>query len=162
MRRTTIFWAIIVILALVTSMAAVIRTTGLPRAFRTRKAEVPAVPRDKQELLTEAGIAHLPPPVHRYVARTGSVGRPVVTEIVLEFDATMNDAPGAAEMSGPVVQFARWQSRARSRFCWPKVSAQLCGVIRAQRRVSLPAAGITFMLTTRPAFWKPCSATSEI
>jgi hypothetical protein len=107
------FWGVIVILALVAGVAAVIWTNSLPRAFRARQAEVAVVPRDAQKLLTTADIAHLPPPVQRYIALTGSLGRPVVTEITLQFDATMYDAPGAAGMSGPVVQFERFDTPER-------------------------------------------------
>ena len=58
--------------------------------------------------MTEADIAHLPPPVRRYIALTGSIGRPVVTEIKLRFEATMYDAPGASGMTGPVTQYERF------------------------------------------------------
>ena len=47
-------------------------------------------------------------PVRRYVALTGSLGRPVTTAITLRFDAEMFDAPGAAGMTGPVVQYERF------------------------------------------------------
>lgn len=97
------FWGVFVILALVAGVPAVIWTTSLPRAFHARQAEVAAVPRDAQRLLTEANIAHLPPPVPRCIALTGSIRRPVATEIALQSDATMYGAPGAAGMSGPVV-----------------------------------------------------------
>jgi hypothetical protein len=104
---------VFVILALVAGVTAVIQINSLPRAFHARKAEVAVVPCDKQRHLTDADIAHLPPPVQRYIALTGSIGRPVVTEIALQFDATMYDAPGAAGMSGPVVQFERFETPER-------------------------------------------------
>ncbi|RUT28294.1 hypothetical protein EMQ25_17045 [Arsenicitalea aurantiaca] len=82
--------------------------TSLTRAFETRRTEAIAVPRKAAGLLTEADIAHLPPPVRRYVALTGSIGRKMVTEVTLGFDATMYSAPGAAGMTGPVTQYERF------------------------------------------------------
>jgi hypothetical protein len=106
-------WVPVVVVALVVGLGAVVWTTSLSRAFEARKAEVVAVPRKVQPALTEADIAHLPPPVQRYIALTGSIGRPVVTEITMRFDATMYDAPGAAGMTGPVEQFERFDTPER-------------------------------------------------
>lgn len=52
MRWTPMFWVPLVILGLVTSLAAAIWTTSLPKAFAARRAEVAAVPRDAPRLLT--------------------------------------------------------------------------------------------------------------
>ncbi|MCU0903391.1 MAG: hypothetical protein MUE83_05895 [Tabrizicola sp.] len=101
-------WALVAIGALVAGLAAMIWTTSLPRAFEARKAEAMAVPFEAARPLTEADIAHLPPPVLRYIALTGSIGRPVVSEITLRFEATMYDAPGAPGMTGPVAQYERF------------------------------------------------------
>lgn len=100
-------WAIAVISALALGLGLVIWTTSLTRAFEARRAEA-AVPIDAAKVVTEADIAHLPPPVRRYMALTGAVGRPMVTEISLQFDATMFDAPGSPGMVGPVVQYERF------------------------------------------------------
>lgn len=43
----------------------------------------------------------------------GSIGRPVVTEVYLQFDATMHESRGAAAMPGPVVQFERFDTPER-------------------------------------------------
>ena len=102
------FWTMIVLCVLAAGLAGVIQTTSLARAFHTRTADAMAAPLEPAAVLTEADIAHLPPPVQRYIALTGSLGRPVVTEIRLRFDATMYDAPGAAGMSGPVVHYERF------------------------------------------------------
>ena len=83
-------------------------TTSLARVFEKRRAKATPIPRHETSSLAEADIAHLPPPVRRYIALTGSIGRPVVTEITLKFEATMYDAPGAAGMSGPVAQYERF------------------------------------------------------
>jgi hypothetical protein len=98
---------------LIVGLGLVMWITSLSRAFEARKAEVAAVPRAAQAVLTEADIAHLPVPVQRYIALTGSIGRPVVTEISMRFEATMFDAPGAAGMTGPVEQFERFDTPER-------------------------------------------------
>jgi len=101
-------WALVAVSVLAVGLGLVTWATSLPRAYEARKAEAMAVPRQDPRLLTEADIAPLPPPVRRYIALTGSIGRPVVTEITLQFDATMYDAPGAPGMTGPVVQYERF------------------------------------------------------
>ncbi len=101
-------WALVVVSVLAVGLGLVIWTTSLPRAFEARKAEAMAAPREVARLLTEADIAHLPPPVRLYITLTGSIGRPVVPEITLRFEATMYDAPGALGMTGPVVQYERF------------------------------------------------------
>lgn len=100
--------AVVVLSALALGIGLQMRATSLPRAFAAREAEATAVPRATSRVLSDADIAHLPPPVRRYIALTGSIGRPVVTDIALRFDATMYEAPGAAGMSGPVRQYERF------------------------------------------------------
>ncbi len=106
-------WVLAVFGVLALGLGTVIWTTSLTRAFESRRVEVAAVPRDPQRVLTEADIASLPPPVRRYIALTGSIGRPVVTEITLQFEATMYDAPGAVGMTGPVEQTNRFDTPER-------------------------------------------------
>lgn len=101
-------WAMLAICVLAVGLGLVMWTTSLPRAFETRQAEATAIPRDAARPLTEADIAPLPAPVRRYIALTGSIGRPVVNEIRMQFEATMYDAPGAPGMSGPVAQYERF------------------------------------------------------
>lgn len=101
-------WALAAVLVLAVSLGLVLWTTSLPRVFEARKAEAMAARRDEATVLTEADIAHLPPPVRPYIALTGSIGRPVVTEVTLRFEATMYDAPGAPGMTGPVEQYERF------------------------------------------------------
>lgn len=101
-------WTIAAVSALAVGLGLVIWSTSLPRAFEARMAEALATPHVLARVLTEADIAHLPPPVRRYIALTGSVGRPVVTEVKLRFEATMYEAPGAPGMSGPVQQYERF------------------------------------------------------
>jgi hypothetical protein len=102
------FWVLAGVGLLVLGLGLTAWTTDLARVFETRRAEATAVPREETVVLTEAATAHLPPPVRRYIALTGSIGRPVVTEIMLQFDATMYDAPGATGMAGPVTQYERF------------------------------------------------------
>ncbi len=101
-------WALVAVSVLAIGLGLVIWTTSLPRAYEARRAEAMAVPREEARLLTEADVAHLPPPVRHYIALTGSIGRPVVTEVTLQFEATMYDAPGAVGMTGPVAQYERF------------------------------------------------------
>ncbi|WP_136646644.1 DUF6544 family protein [Tabrizicola sp. YIM 78059] len=113
MRIRLMIWIPVTFLVVAAGLAAYLWTTSLSRKFETRKVEVAAVPREEQAVLTEADIAHLPPPVQRYIALTGSIGRPVVTEITMRFEATMFDAPGAPGMTGPVEQFERFDTPER-------------------------------------------------
>jgi hypothetical protein len=103
-------WVPAVVLVLAIGLGAVIWATSLSRAFAARQAEAAAMPAPAQAPLTEADITHLPPPVQRYIRQSGSIGRPVATEITLEFEATMFDAPGAPGMSGPVRQYNRFDT----------------------------------------------------
>ena len=57
--------------------------TSLSRAFDARRAEAAAEPIAEMPVLTEEDLAPLPDPVRRYIALTGSVGRLVVTELLL-------------------------------------------------------------------------------
>ena len=113
MRRPPMEWIVGSLGALTVALAGVIWTTSLPRAFQARRTEAAAVPRAEPKLLTEPDIAHLPPPVQRYIALTGSIGRPVVTAVTLRFNATMYDAPGSPGMAGPVVQYERFDTPER-------------------------------------------------
>jgi hypothetical protein len=55
-------------------------------------------------LLEEAALAHLPPPVQRFVRRSGAVGRPRVQNFRAEFEAKMFRKPGGAAMPATSVQ----------------------------------------------------------
>lgn len=101
-------WALVAASVLAAGLCLVMWATSLPRAFEARKAEALATPREEATVLALADIAHLPPPVRRYIALTGSIGRPVVTEITVRFEASMYDAPGAPGMTGPVTQYERF------------------------------------------------------
>ena len=103
-------WVLAILAAILVGAGFWMWSTSLPRAFEARRAEAMAAPRPDAPILTEAAIAHLPPPVRRYIALTGAIGRPVVTEITLRFDAAMFDAPGAPGMTGPVVQYERFDT----------------------------------------------------
>jgi hypothetical protein len=64
-------------------------------------AEQPLTP---APLLTEADLGHLPPPVQRYVRRSGALGRPRVQNVRFEFDAQMYRKPGDAPLPSSSVQ----------------------------------------------------------
>ncbi|WP_227284050.1 DUF6544 family protein [Boseongicola sp. H5] len=110
---TAMIWALSISAGLGLLLAAVMWKTSLRRAFEARRAEAMTVPLGGERILGEADIAHLPPPVRRYIALTGSVGRPVVTEIMMHFDAVMYEAPGAPGMTGPVRQYERFDTPER-------------------------------------------------
>jgi hypothetical protein len=101
-------WVAAVVCVAVLGLVLTVWTTSLPKAFEVRRTEAIAVPREETRFLADADMAHLPPPVRRYIALTGSIGRPVINEITLKFDATMYDAPGATGMTGPVTQYERF------------------------------------------------------
>jgi hypothetical protein len=101
-------WVVASLVVVGLGLAAFVRSTSLPRSFAARRAEAQAVPLPAVHILTEADIAGLPAPVQRYVRLTGSIGRPVTTAISMRFEAEMFDAPGAAGMTGPVVQYERF------------------------------------------------------
>jgi hypothetical protein len=85
--------------------------TSLSKEFDKRKSEAMlAVSREDAaaavgKVLSEADIAHLPPPVRRYMALTGCLGRPIVSEIMLWFDARMYERGDTTGMAGPVRQY---------------------------------------------------------
>jgi hypothetical protein len=54
--------------------------------------------------LVEADLAHLPPPVQRYVRRSGFLGRPRVQNFRVAFSADMYRKPGGAPMRSSSIQ----------------------------------------------------------
>lgn len=87
---------------------AYVRSTSLSRIFEMRKGHAAVEPVPKMPVLTDADIDHLPSPVQRYIRLTGSMGRPVVTEIEMHFDAEMFEAGSQVGMLGPVKQYDRF------------------------------------------------------
>jgi hypothetical protein len=67
--------------------------------------ECRAQPLGAVPLLQEGDVAHLPPPVRRFVLASGAVGRPRVQRFRAEFDAEMFRKPGAAPMISTSVQY---------------------------------------------------------
>ncbi|WP_156423857.1 DUF6544 family protein [Erythrobacter sp. YT30] len=88
-------------------------STNLSREFKRRRREASWEPLLEVKKLENKDIAHLPKPVQRYIEITGSIGEPVVTEIKMEFEATMYDAPGAKGMTGPASQYDRFDEMHR-------------------------------------------------
>jgi len=80
--------------------------TSLEDRFQARlRSELEARPLLPAPPLAEADLDHLPPPVRRYVLRSGAVGRPRVQRFRLEFDALMWRRPGGAPMRATSVQY---------------------------------------------------------
>ncbi|QZD90526.1 hypothetical protein K3148_03800 [Qipengyuania aurantiaca] len=108
MKRRTIMWFVGAGALVAIGGGIYAWSTSLSRAFNARRADAAAEPMAKMPVLTEEDIAPLPEPVRHYIGLTGSIGRPIVTEIVMHFDAAMFDAPGEPGMTGPVVQYERF------------------------------------------------------
>lgn len=121
-------------------------SSSLSRRFDQRRSAAAAVPLSEPFVLTEDDLEHLPDPVRRYIVLTGSIGRPVVTEIVMHFDATMYDAPGASGMAGPVVQFERFDTPDRLFFMKTTMKGLPVAVLhdfnRDQARMRVRLAGV--------------------
>lgn len=80
--------------------------TSLQSSFDSRvRAELERQPIRAAPLLAEGDLAHLPPPVRRYVRASGAVGRPRVQNFRIEFDAEMFRKPGDAPMISTSVQY---------------------------------------------------------
>jgi hypothetical protein len=71
---------------------------NLTAEFQRRMATLQPAPEGAP--VTEADIAHLPPPVQRWLRRAGTVGQPPVTLVHTTFDATLYQEPGGPGMSG--------------------------------------------------------------
>lgn len=110
MKRRTIIWFVAAGALIAIGGGLYAWSTSLPRAFNARRTEAAVEPIAEMPVLSEEDLAPLPEPVRRYIALTGSVGRPIVTEIVMHFDAAMYDAPGEPGMTGPVVQYERFDA----------------------------------------------------
>lgn len=80
--------------------------SSLETRFQARlQAELEARPLLPAPPLTAADLTHLPPPVRRYVLRSGAVGRPRVQRFRIEFDALMWRRPGGAPMRATSLQY---------------------------------------------------------
>jgi hypothetical protein len=62
-----------------------------------------------QPIITEGSIAGLPAPVQRYMRMNGSIGKPRVASIHLNFDAEMFQKPGQGGMRAPAEQYDRFE-----------------------------------------------------
>jgi hypothetical protein len=80
--------------------------TALQPEFESRvQAVLRAQPTTAVPPLQEGDLAHLPPPVRRFVLASGAVGRPRVRSFRAEFDAEMFRKPGDAPMASTSVQY---------------------------------------------------------
>lgn len=66
-----------------------------------------------ESILKESDIAHLPPPVRRYLAYSGAVGKPRVWNFRLTFDAVMYRKPGGPGLALPSEQYNFYERPAR-------------------------------------------------
>ena len=79
--------------------------TSLQERYEEKlRAAFAAQPLAPVPLLAEADLGHLPPPVQRYVRRSGAVGRPRVQNVRFTFDAQMYRKPGDAPLPSSSVQ----------------------------------------------------------
>jgi len=80
---------------------------SLPERFEARvRGEMARQPLAPARPLDDAGVAHLPAPVRRYLGRTGAIGKPQVQRLRVVMDAEMFRKPGAAPMASRVVQYS--------------------------------------------------------
>lgn len=80
--------------------------TTLQSKYEARAQEVfSSQPTAAVPLLEAGDLAHLPPPVQRFVRASGAVGRPRVQNFKAEFDAEMFRKPGDAPMVSTSVQY---------------------------------------------------------
>jgi hypothetical protein len=87
------------------SLLSALGCRPLEPAFDAKVAEaLRARPAAAAPLLREEDLAHLPPPVRRYVLRSGAVGKPRVRSFELELDARMYRKPGSEAMAATSVQ----------------------------------------------------------
>lgn len=108
-----IMWGLAVLAVLATGAFVVAWFTSLSREYDARRAEAMASPLPESHVLTEADIAGLPEPVRRYIAVSGSLGKPRAVQIEMVVEAEISDAPNAAPMAGPVTQYERFDKPRR-------------------------------------------------
>jgi hypothetical protein len=108
-----IMWGLAVLSVLATGALLVAWFTSLSREFATRRAEAMATSLPESNVLTEADIAELPEPVRRYIAVSGSLGKPRTVQIEMVIEAEISDAPNAAPMAGPVKLYQRFDQPRR-------------------------------------------------
>lgn len=92
---------------IISTLLALAGCASLPERFAGRvREELARQPLAPPRIVVEADAAHLPPPVHRYLQRTGAFGRPQVQRFRAVMQAEMFRKPGAAPFTGPVVQYS--------------------------------------------------------
>jgi len=101
---TTTIITRVLAMSLLSALAA--GCTTLQSEFDSRvREECRRQPTRVVPLLLEGDLAHLPPPVQRFVRASGAVGRPRVQNFRAEFDAEMYRKPGDAPMLSTSVQY---------------------------------------------------------
>lgn len=84
-----------------------LRPTSLRSTFVRRTRElVQLAPPPSLALITQAELAHLPPPVQRYLERVGVVGKPRVRNFHLQGKIKMRRAPSEAWMDSTMDQYS--------------------------------------------------------
>jgi len=87
------------------SLLSMLGCHALRPDYEARVAEALAAhPPVALPVLAEADLAPLPPPVQRYLRRSGAVGKPRVDRVRVEWRAKMYRKPGEAPMDAPAVQ----------------------------------------------------------
>ncbi len=97
-------------------------------------AEFAAQPLAPARPLTEEDLAHLPPPVQRYVRAAGAVGRPRPQNVRIEFDAVMRRKPGDAGMAARSVQYNFFDRPARLFFMTARMFGLPVAALHVYRR----------------------------
>jgi len=95
-------------------VALVRRGPDLGAEYAARRiAALAAAPLQPPLLLTDAEIEALPAPVQRYLRVTGSIGKPLVRNVHVAYDAEMFRQRGRPGMPGPAEQFDRFDTPRR-------------------------------------------------
>jgi hypothetical protein len=102
--RTVLLLTLLALVGVGLCMQATQRPGGdLAQSLRERLATLPPLP-PAAAPLTQADLAHLPPPLQRWLRSAGALGRPPVRAVHVSFDATLFSAPGRSGMRGPAHQ----------------------------------------------------------
>jgi hypothetical protein len=72
---------------------------------RQLNAEMAKDKESRKPIITEADISKLPRPVQRFLQKNGTVGRPRVAGVLVNYDMEMFQKPGSVGMPGPAQQY---------------------------------------------------------
>jgi hypothetical protein len=86
-------------------LAATREGANLAADYALRRRALLQTPAAAADVLSLADLAALPPPVQRYLQRSGAIGKPPVRSFHIVYDAEMFQQPGPRGLPGPAEQF---------------------------------------------------------